>query len=69
MLPWQSICVCISAALTSPDKPEWMDLGFPCGPWREESNGRVDWTPDQEMMRANVYIKLIIFFFCQLKMN
>lgn len=39
MLPGQSICVCISTALTSPDKPEWMDLGFPCGPRREELNG------------------------------
>lgn len=62
MLPGQSICVCISTALTSPDKPEWMDSGFPCGPRRVELNGRVDWTPDQEMMRANVYIKLIYLF-------
>lgn len=62
MLPGQSICVCISTALTSSDKPEWMDLGFPCGPWRGELNGRVDWTPGQEMMRANVYIKLIYLF-------
>lgn len=32
MLPLQSICVCFSSTLTSPDKPEWIDLNFPCWP-------------------------------------
>lgn len=60
MLPVQSIPVCFSTTLTSPDKPEWMDLESPCGTqgsWLEVVEFLIRWRSRQVCIGCCCYIR------------